>query len=461
MMHTDSFHFAQTASGDLTCRCRLSDREIALHSKYQPVMEAKRFIQSQLSNMDAGVRRIIVYGFACGHHIRALLEATDESVIIEVLEMNVVLFQTVSMYPDVQDLLGHPRLHIIATDELLSIRDFVQSWSAEEPVQLIIHDPSAQIIPAHLASFRDLLINYQVQQKSLLVNRSRLIENLHLNQQLGLPGIESLLNQWVQPNADALSQVPVLLVAAGPSLEEQLQTLRSVREHVMIVAVGRSLRLLLDEGIVPDFFMITDANEIVQTHIERLPQENVPMFFLSTVYHNVPRLYTGPKFIVYQHGMDYKDGYMPPEFVKIDTGGSVSTSIFDLLLKFGFRNICLVGLDLAFTFGRSHAQGAMRHDQLSDTQLAVAPEVPNVDRSGMVKTSRSLMSFRQWFMVKARKLRASDERIVLCNASIGGAFIEGFEHVKLEEYVQRNITSNIKLVRSPFENVVRDVSCQP
>jgi hypothetical protein len=79
----------------------------------------------------------------------------------------------------------------------------------------------------------------------------------------------------------------------------------------------------------------------------------------------------------------------------------------------------------------------------------------------MVKTSRSLMSFRQWFMVKARKLRASDERIVLCNASIGGAFIEGFEHVKLEEYVQRNITSNIKLVRSPFEKVVRDVSCQP
>jgi hypothetical protein len=458
MMSNQTFQFSLTSAGDLTCRCRMGERDFALHSKYQPVMEAERFIQAQLSMLDGSPLRVVVYGFACAHHIRALLKFTESSVMIDVLEMNVGFYREVIERTEVQDVLGNSRVRVLASDQLADIRTCIQSWTVE-PVQLIIHEPSLQLIPTNLTTLRDVLVNYQVQQKSLFINRDKLIENLQLNQQLGLPGIERLLDEWVQPYATILAEIPVLLVAAGPSLEQQLDILRQAREQAMIVSVGRSLPLLLRAGIKPDFFMITDANPIVQTHIEDLPQDDVPMFFLSTVYHEAAKMYPGPKSIVYQHGMQYLADSEPDERVKIETGGSVATSLFELLLKFGFRNICLVGLDLAYTQGRTHAQGAMLHEQLSESQLALAPEVPNVTQTGHVKTSRSLMSFRQWFIAKARKLQSEQMTVHLCNASIGGAYIDGFEHQPLESYlIAQKEHKDIESVRSIFAQIISGIS---
>ncbi len=170
-------------------------------------------------------------------------------------------------------------------------------------------------------------------------------------------------------------------------------------------------------------------------------------------------MYPGPKSIVYQYGMQYPAGSEPDERVKIETGGSVATSLFDLLLKLGFRNICLVGLDLAFTQGRTHAQGAMLHEQLSESQLMLAPEVPNVTLTGNVKTSRSLMSFRQWFIAKVRKLQSEQMNIRLCNASIGGAYIDGFEHLTLEAFLQaQKEHTDLQTVRSKFAKIVSGVN---
>lgn len=52
------------------------------------------------------------------------------------------------------------------------------------------------------------------------------------------------------------------------------------------------------------------------------------------------------------------------EFPNVVSGGSVSTEAFMIALQMGFKNIVLIGQDLAFTGGVSHTKGI--EDALGD-----------------------------------------------------------------------------------------------
>jgi hypothetical protein len=445
-MGMPSFEFFSSPSGQLTCRYQLADREILLHSKYQPEPEAARFAETQLELMSGETCRIIIYGIGCGHHVRATLERTESHIMVDVLELNVPFAEAVCARPEMQTLLSDPRVRLFATDDVHAIRSFVHGLR-EEPVHLVIHEPSLQLIPPALEKVQDALINFHVQQKSLLANRDKLGENFKMNMALNLPGIDMLLDQF--------AGVPTVLVASGPSLEQQLDALRELRNHCLIATVGRSLGYLMKHGIEPDMFMISDANEVMMEQIQNLPHHEVPLFCLSTVYHGIPEHYPGPRFITLQRGMNYSNYPTPDERVLIGTGGSVATSMFAVLCKMGVSAISVVGLDLAFTHGRTHARGALTHREMNEAQLVSMPEVPNFDGTGTVKTSRSLMSFRQWFMMMARHLQADSPSMKLYNSSRGGAYIDGFEHVDLSVVLDQFRHIDISEARERFRRLTK------
>lgn len=149
-----------------------------------------------------------------------------------------------------------------------------------------------------------------------------------------------------------------IVVAAGPSLNKNIQELKSAKGKSFIIAVDTALKPLLNAGIVPDMFFIVDGKKPMDL-IKKDGVEKIPM---------VTALNANPEILNYHRGMKFffDESYRFAEKIimksglrwgEVDTGGSVATNAFSLLYKIGLKTIILVGQDLALTGNKTHADG--------------------------------------------------------------------------------------------------------
>jgi hypothetical protein len=101
----------------------------------------------------------------------------------------------------------------------------------------------------------------------------------------------------------------------------------------------------------------------------------------------------------------------------VETGGSVSTTALDILIRMGAEPVVLVGLDLAFPGDRLHAGGTFYGD--FQAGLAGGELVAN-NKGGLVATSKILNIYRRWV-----EKRISRENKTFINTSLEGARIAG------------------------------------
>ena len=100
-----------------------------------------------------------------------------------------------------------------------------------------------------------------------------------------------------------------------------------------------------------------------------------------------------------------------------ETGGSVTTLALDILLKSGVRRLFLLGVDLAYPEGISHATGTMDRKQRDVNNLTQVRSVTG----GAVYTDSLFNGYRRWI---ERKL-SSYPKIDVYNLSDSGAYIQG------------------------------------
>jgi len=225
----------------------------------------------------------------------------------------------------------------------------------------------------------------------------------------------------------------VYLVAGGPSLDKNISLLKERQKDSIVLTVGTSLRRCLQEEIKPDYAIITDPKVAVHGQIKDIEDCGIPMILLSTTYAWVARDYKGAKYIACQEG--YKDAEKlakSNEWQLVKTGGSVTTTAVDICIRLGAKRIVFLGLDLAFTEGRTH-QGDV------GTNITVNAELQVPDISGkLVGTSKNLNLYREWIerrIAEAKREGCSTEFI---DATEGGARVDGTIVKKLKECIEKN-----------------------
>ncbi len=53
--------------------------------------------------------------------------------------------------------------------------------------------------------------------------------------------------------------VPVIIVASGPSLDKNIHLLKEVKDKAIIISVDTALKKVMEQGVDPDFVVVTDA----------------------------------------------------------------------------------------------------------------------------------------------------------------------------------------------------------
>jgi hypothetical protein len=225
-----------------------------------------------------------------------------------------------------------------------------------------------------------------------------------------------------------------LLVSAGPSLEKQLDKIHEVQRRMPILCVGPAWKTLRAAGIRPDFVFSIDPFRDNFSHFEGLESKGEILVSDLANNHDVVNTFKG--IISFFHtnietgNFAKKLGFETPF---LSCGGSVAHTAFSFCSLYEAKSIILVGQDLAYTGGISHATGHTGRSFL-DHDIKKHPErfleVTAYGGEGRVWTNIQMDAYRVWFESQVNVAS-------IVNSTEGGAKINGFPEESLEAALER------------------------
>ena len=161
------------------------------------------------------------------------------------------------------------------------------------------------------------------------------------------------------PRGEDESPCPVVIVGSGPSLDERIEDLKKVRDKVIIVSAGTSLKALLGHGIRPDYHVELDASNLIPRLLLDVKQEyglqNIVLVHCFTVNPLVPRLFE--KTVPFLNAGTYIPALL--NLWHLAALGAVATctnAALALSYFAGARNIFLFGTDYGYASkSRTHS----------------------------------------------------------------------------------------------------------
>lgn len=172
-------------------------------------------------------------------------------------------------------------------------------------------------------------------------------------------------------NSPILEEKPVLLLAAGPSLQKNIEWLKNNHGRFILVAASATLKKLYAEGIAPDIVTHIDGFDVSMAHYEGIPVET---FLKNTLYLFGPFVPTQLREMLPKEKMFFFESgtFYFENFGSLATPCVGSTTL-GLMLILGVRRLYLLGLDLAFDqeTGSTHIDSHLQVTRFTDKDMEV------------------------------------------------------------------------------------------
>lgn len=430
-----------TQKGLPTLEVRLKDGWILLNSSKDPFLEAKRLV----SSLTDGTEEVVaVAGFGMGYQVEELLHKSEHTV-IAVLEPSEELFCEIIRTRDISHILSSERVFFF-----FNPGDVDYSGISPLPfiprMKLITSRPYTilfgEIMKEFTEGFHSYLNSIQINTATLKRFDRLWTKNTFKNTPyfFSLRGIESIRG--------IMNGIPAVVLAAGPSLDDEIPLLKIIHERAVLISVDTALKPIMKRGIVPDFVVTVDPQYINSFHLSNIEEiadgKALPVLIADpAVYPTILNNYHGAKLIT---SSVFPPGRVIERFSGrkgiVSSGGSVATTAFDFARFTGAEPIIIMGLDLSYNTGRTHLSGSFLEDYLysKNTKLLTAQTIisssirkgkPIVveDKNGRkVLTDRRMLLYKSWF---EHQLRYGKTQVF--NATKGGLKVEGMEDISPEE----------------------------
>lgn len=402
-----------TSEGVATICKIYGEKKVYIHSNVMPSKEALVLSDEWYSEYKF---HYIIYGLGLGYEVYELINKSD-AIKVDVYEQNKDIINLARSFGVIKELeqSGQVTIHYDPDFQKIASCDLEGEYT-----KFVVHYPSVRIIADDKQ--REWFENYFTNYNAVSNQELTMLRSFVENQKLNFRSVDEIL--------PSLKNKDVYVIAAGPSLDKNMNQLKNVSDNGVIISTGTVLKKLLANDIVPDYVVIIDANSPTLKQIEGIENCGVPLIFLSTAYYGTVAAYNADRYIACQYGYDKaqelakKNGYR-----LYNTGGSVTTLCIDIALQAHCKRLICVGLDLAFTGGYDHASDTAQAKAVDDNAV-IYRRVASVD-GGYVNTSKGLDVFRLW--IEKRIKDVNDIEII--DATEGGALIKGMKIMPLSECV--------------------------
>ncbi|EKF6231881.1 motility associated factor glycosyltransferase family protein, partial [Campylobacter coli] len=227
-----------------------------------------------------------------------------------------------------------------------------------------------------------------------------------------------------------------IVVSAGPSLAKQLPLLKAYQDKAVIFCADGALSMLEKEGIIPDYVTNLDFTDLAMKFFQN-KENKTSLNMLSCATHPSLVHFLDNKSVVLRDDPLYQR-FNLNDFGYIDTGTHVSHFSYTLALALGFKNIIMIGQDLAFDEeGNSHSKGFDFGEKFSGEENIDKLKVTAYAGKGEVLTHITWNDYR----IKLEYLFAcNDQKAKFYNATEGGARINFTEELSFKECCEKLLT---------------------
>jgi len=238
-----------------------------------------------------------------------------------------------------------------------------------------------------------------------------------------------------------------IIVSTGPSLAKQLPLLKEYQDYVTILCIDASLPILQKEKIAPDFVFSLERVEETARFYENLDRELLKdtIFMPTSIVHPKTLENIGDmKKAISMRPFGYTYAFNMPKWGYIGIGMSAANMAFDFAYILKFKNIVLIGQDLAFApDGKTHSKGAIygeKEEQYEQDTLMIKGYYGDE-----VKTSKWWHIFLSTFIHDIPKVKEDGMNVYNCTE--GGAYIDGAIHIPFKDF----LIENTKEKKQPIE----------
>jgi hypothetical protein len=436
------YEVTPSKSGVPYVKVTMDNKETYIHSKYNPIEEAERWVNKYEDDMEQ-YDHVLFYGVGLGYQIDVLMNrCPDKGYSIYEPDFN-MFYQ----------LLCHKRLDQFPTKNLKNLYvEYAEALGAVaimEMTELLLKNVLIIVHPVYerlfeqktklfLQNFKDFLISKKNGQAT-----SKAYERLWtVNSLYNFTKVLETQNV-IREKKHLFEGKPIIMVAAGPSLEDEIENLRHIKQEGLayIFSVGSANKALIKNGIYPDAVTSYDPNTYNHLVFEEIITQNlpIPLIFGTSMGYKTVQLYPGPMLYMITNQDTVAPYYLntdPDEIVK--DAPTIAAITLQLIAKLGCENIILVGQNFGYRNDQYYAKGIeyayRQSEQLSEIekQDLIWTEGVNGDQ---IRTSYSHNLGR----TQMEGFLAEIPNVKVFNTTKGGARIKGTEYRTLDEIIEQSL----------------------
>lgn len=434
----NKFKIINAKNGEKTIEIVNGGKIVRLNSLYNPTLEAKRWTKKyNFSNLDAP---LLMFGIANGIFVREMLANLKSESIAVLVEPDISLFIFCLNEFYMEDIISDDRVNL-----------FIDKINFEHIAYFLKNNISSKTVNVSIVCshpYMDMLYHEKsvefaekIRQR-ILKCESDFLTYLEFN---GREVENSVKNMHFLKKSNFVTElkgmipddVPFIIVAAGPSLEKNVDELKRAEGRAFIMALDTSVRTLLKHNIRFDAIACVDADKPVEYLSDKRCLE-YPIFAAFTANNKILELNKGKKIWIvntsqFLYTLYKKNNVVVKEF---GIGGSVATAAFSIARTIGLKKIVLVGQDLAYNGELSHA-GGVKEKGIANDRWTGYVEGINGEK---VRTRADWSGYLRWF---EDNIKVLDESMEVIDATEGGAKIHGTKIMRLSEVIDQYCVKKI------------------
>lgn len=373
---------------------------------------------------------ILLYGFGQGISIADLLEMFPDRLLF-VYEPNERNFIKSLNDIDLTLLLEHPNLFFLAVGEA-QLKALFHSISTHLRQELAF-----VALRHHLEGSVDSLqdIKKKFEEYSEAFESNKLTQNLFRkdwirNTMYNIAGMLSSPN--IKEFYKIYNNKTAIIVASGPSLQADIEWLKRMKPHALIISAGSSIQALIKNGIQPHIVTLLDGGAI-NTKVFADPMTLAsPFLFVSSSYFEIADKKNNQKFHAIIKNDDVAQYYLEIDKneAEIMPTSTVTGTAIQTAMWLGAKRIVLMGQDLSFPEQKYYADGVAHGEQSILHTMVESSDHTVLNVHGEYNaTTAAFMSMKDGLENLISALR----NIEFVNSTRNGAVIDGTLWKPIEE----------------------------
>ena len=431
----------ETRNGDKTLAITKDDRKVYLHSKYNPIREAETIVES-FDDIDENTN-VIFYGTGLGYHIQRILEKYKD-IKCYIYEPIPELLYTFLSNVNLKELKPNRIMGISTSFADNSIDKFVDR--NREKITIVELPSHKQNFIDENKAFNETMSNAIKDKRNSLAANYKFQKRWIINSVKNLKEVLTTPNIIIEKKGDFKGKTAIL-VAAGPSLNDEIENLRYIKENGLayMFSVGSAINTLIHNDIYPDAACTYDPM-VFNQNVFKVTKEkgisDIPMIFGSSVGYETLENYPGRKYHMITSQDTVADYFLKnmndKDISIVQDAPTIAVVTLQLLYTLGFSNIILVGQNLAYRGKERHSEGVSYSRKVSDKEIENGIWVKDV-YGNEILTNEGYNSMRQQIELYIKLL----PNINVINTTKGGAHIEGAGFKELKEVMDTILNEKI------------------